>query len=458
MEMIKATNFLTNPPYEPGDKPCFDRGTFGATLFATWERGSVANSSATVTGPSKGHDELIAAAEKPLPPPEKFVARPYYQRWASVRSSYGDIRRQGKIKRKIDVTYGQAAQLEQEAFLHRAIDVAAPERRRQIRRHRVTRLWQQERCRRQPRRILYFLKQPRNWLEARILMVLLEWLTRPKPTTDYAPDRKTRFKLTGGAVNCVSDSAAERSRKNDQRMPKRRRYVLPGPSEELDLARRAKNGDAVARDWLLSAHWPLVHQIAKKHATEAHPLFDLIQEGFVGLTRSFDKFDPEAGSRFSTFALRPVEWAILDYKRREQKKDLVPLDGAMVENVADLGNFNDATARTSTRPAMVRLAATMHISPYQGGLAPETRDFIDELNAEAAEDGIDVKYVGLANRIEARGDINDIKRAAAADNLGGWFLRGGRKVGYFQGEHGVLKAGNAQWRKRLRKLAKRKQA
>jgi RNA polymerase sigma factor (sigma-70 family) len=260
------------------------------------------------------------------------------------------------------------------------------------------------------------------------------------------------------AVNCVSDSAMARSKENDQRMPKRRRYVLPGPSEELDLARRAKNGDAIARDRLLSAHWPLVHQTAKKHATEAHPLFDLIQEGFVGLTRSFDKFDPEAGNRFSTFALRPVEWAILDYKRREQKKDVIPLDGAMVEileNVADLGNYHDANVRTSTRPAMDRLAVITHISPYQGGLAPETRDFIEELNAEAAEDGIDVKYVGLANRIEAKGDIES---ATAADNLGGWHLREARKVGYFEGEHRVLKAGNAQWRKRLRKLAKRKQA
>src|SRR5262249_12658798 len=148
------------------------------------------------------------------------------------------------------------------------------------------------------------------------------------------------------AASIASDSAMKRSQETDGRRPKRRRHIFPTATEELDPARRAKAGDPIARDKLLSVHWPLVHYIAKKHVTAPHPLFDLIQERFIGLTKSFDQFDPEKGFRFSTFAMLPIEWAILDYKRREQKKDVVPFDAALVENLVDLGNFIEATGPT----------------------------------------------------------------------------------------------------------------
>ena len=96
---------------------------------------------------------------------------------------------------------------------------------------------------------------------------------------------------------------------------------------------------------------------------------------------------------------------------------------------------------------------TVHISPYKNGLAPETRDFIAELNAEAAQESLKVTYIGLANKIEVTGDI---KGASNSDNLGGWFLRRAQRVGYSRGEEGVLRKGNSQWRKQLRKIAKRK--
>jgi hypothetical protein len=153
----------------------------------------------------------------------------------------------------------------------------------------------------------------------------------------------------------------------------------------------------------------------------------------------------------------PVEWAILDYKRREQKKDMVPLDAVMVENIVDLGNFTETTGYTRpSRSISNRIARgniTVHISPYENGLAPETHDFIAELNAEAARLNAGVQFVGLANRIEVSGDL---EAGASSATLGGWLLRRAREVGYFEGEQGVLHRGNSQWRKELRKRAKRK--
>jgi RNA polymerase sigma factor (sigma-70 family) len=494
--MIRAINFLAKPPYEPGDKPRFDTGRFntttsvstttrsfqdgslpeltmvrgasGAMLSATWQGGNKAEPSAKVTRPAKSYEDLVRAAEKPilrhvswqdywkLVPArdwgdyKQFLFDRYKSRWPQVSQSYGDIRRHGKIKKAQDITYAQAAHREAEAFLHREIDKAAPARRQQIIRQRVTRLWQQERCRHQSRRLLYLLKQPQTPLEARFLMHALGWLLRQKETIrpgyDLSADK---------SVNCVSAEARVRSWVNDQRTPERQRHVFPTATEELALARA---GDARARDRLLAVHWPLVYGIAKKYVTAAHPIDELIQEGFIGLTKCFEQFDPEAGFRFSTFAMCPIEWAILDYKRREHKKDMVPLEGAMIEHLVDLGSPFESglTSRNNAiRKSVItrQSVITAHISPYKNGLAPETRDFVAWLNAEACEEGIDVKFAGLANRIEASGDI---EAAANSDTLLGWFLNQARSVGFFEGEEAVLKRGNSQWRKHLRKLAKRK--
>ena len=148
-------------------------------------------------------------------------------------------------------------------------------------------------------------------------METLAWLLAKKvPAAPKLDHSFESYKPT----NCVSDEAMESSRENDKReRPKRRRHVFPSRSEELDLARRAKDGDARARDKLLCRPLAPCSWIAKRHVTESHAMEDLIQVGFEGLIRCFAQFDPEPGDRFSTFAMRPVEWAIKDYKKQNRR-------------------------------------------------------------------------------------------------------------------------------------------
>ena len=94
-----------------------------------------------------------------------------------------------------------------------------------------------------------------------------------------------------------------------------------------------------------------------------------------------------------------------------------------------------------------------HISSYAGGLAPETRVFVNALNAESVRGRIGVKYTATANKIEASGPI---ETASKQSTLGGWFLRGAIRAGYLDGEETVLKRGNSEHRKELRKRAKTK--
>ncbi|MCA9393255.1 MAG: sigma-70 family RNA polymerase sigma factor [Candidatus Omnitrophica bacterium] len=72
--------------------------------------------------------------------------------------------------------------------------------------------------------------------------------------------------------------------------------------EEVDLARKVQKGDKEARDKMIRSNLRLVISIAKRYINLGVPLSDLIEEGNIGLMKSVEKFDPEKGFRFSTYA------------------------------------------------------------------------------------------------------------------------------------------------------------
>ena len=72
--------------------------------------------------------------------------------------------------------------------------------------------------------------------------------------------------------------------------------------EEVALARRVEDGDAVARRKLIEANLRLVVYAARRHLDSGLPFADLVQEGNIGLMRAVEKFDHRRGFRFSTYA------------------------------------------------------------------------------------------------------------------------------------------------------------
>ena len=81
-----------------------------------------------------------------------------------------------------------------------------------------------------------------------------------------------------------------------------RPIALLTAEQELDLARKIQKGDKKAREMMIRANLRLVISIAKRYINLGVPLSDLIEEGNIGLMRGVDKFDPEKGFRFSTYA------------------------------------------------------------------------------------------------------------------------------------------------------------
>ncbi|MFP6603573.1 MAG: RNA polymerase sigma factor RpoD/SigA [Pirellulaceae bacterium] len=72
--------------------------------------------------------------------------------------------------------------------------------------------------------------------------------------------------------------------------------------EEVQLARRIASGDAEARDHMVRANLRLVVNIARGYCGKGLVLPDLIEEGNLGLLRAVEGFDPDMGTRFSTYA------------------------------------------------------------------------------------------------------------------------------------------------------------
>ncbi|EFY06758.1 sigma-70 family RNA polymerase sigma factor [Succinatimonas hippei] len=98
-----------------------------------------------------------------------------------------------------------------------------------------------------------------------------------------------------------------------------RRYPLLSQEDEVRLGRLVQQGDVKARNSMITSNLRLVIKVARDYRTRGVPMLDLIEEGNLGLIHAVNKFDPERGFRFSTYATwwirQGIEHAVMNQSR-----------------------------------------------------------------------------------------------------------------------------------------------
>jgi RNA polymerase primary sigma factor len=119
--------------------------------------------------------------------------------------------------------------------------------------------------------------------------------------------------------------------------------------EEIDLGRRVRAGDKKARDKLIEKNLRLVVSVAKKYRGMGLPFGDRIQEGNIGLMKAADKYDPERGWRFATYATWWIRQAIQRAVANKGRTIRVPVHmGEKMRKMARV--YNELSAELSRDP------------------------------------------------------------------------------------------------------------
>lgn len=155
--------------------------------------------------------------------------------------------------------------------------------------------------------------------------------------------------------------------------------------EELELSRRIKRGDELARQKLIESNLRLVVKIAKAFVTQDVPLLDLIQEGNLGLIRAAQKYDYAKNVRFSTYANWWIKQAIT--RSLANKRRAIRLPHRKEEALKKIQKaYNSLSQKYMRRPSTEEVAREVGLSVGDAEHILNLANGIVSLDAETGED------------------------------------------------------------------------
>ena len=158
--------------------------------------------------------------------------------------------------------------------------------------------------------------------------------------------------------------------------------------EEQKLAVQAKKGSKRAKDKLAESNMRLVASIAKRYSGRGLDLLDLIQEGNTGLLRAVDKFDPEKGFKFSTYATWWIRQAITRAIADQARTIRIPVH--MVETINRVLRMKrKMTQEMNREPTNKELADALKMEEEKVDYVMRIRQDIASLDATIGKEGDD---------------------------------------------------------------------
>ncbi len=194
------------------------------------------------------------------------------------------------------------------------------------------------------------------------------------------------LEITADNVDAFADDSVRLYLREIGRVP------LLTPEEEADLAIRAKKGDKKAKDKLAESNMRLVVSVAKRYSGRGLDFLDLIQEGNTGLLRAVEKFDPDKGFKFSTYATWWIRQAITRAIADQARTIRIPVH--MVETINKvLRVTRKLTQELNREPTVEEIAKEMKMEPEKVDYVMKIKQDIASLDASVGRDSDDEESV-----------------------------------------------------------------